>query len=101
MKSVWNAGTNTLKTIKLQKHNVVIYTKCIIHISSNYNYNSKLLTLTLLFNFLPFLLHILFLRFTSLEDNGHGENDHPDDHPRDVDSEVLTQVVFGREDYRL
>jgi hypothetical protein len=60
---------------------VVIYTKCIIHISSNHNFNYKLLTLTFLFNFLPFLLHILFLRFTSLENNSHGENDHPDDHP--------------------
>jgi hypothetical protein len=36
--SVSNAGTNTLKTIRSQTHNVVIYTKCIIHISSNYNH---------------------------------------------------------------
>jgi hypothetical protein len=34
-----------------------------------------------LFDFLPFLLHILFFRFTSLENNSDRENDHPNDHP--------------------
>ena len=77
---------------------VVIYTKCIIHISSKYNHNSKSLTIPLLFDFLPFLLHILLLRFPSLENNSNRENDHPNDHPRDVDSEILAQVVFGGED---
>jgi hypothetical protein len=67
-------------------HTYLIYYKC------------RLLTLTFLYYFLPFLLHILFLRFTSLENNGNGENDHPNDHPRDVDSEILAQVVFGGED---
>jgi hypothetical protein len=80
---------------------VVIYTKCIIHISSNYNSNSKLLTLTFLFDFLPFFLQILFLRFTSLENNSNGENDHPNNHPRDIYSEILAQVVLSSEDYRL
>jgi hypothetical protein len=81
--SVSNAVTNTPKTISplARMRNVVIYTKCIIHISSNYNHSSKLLTIPLLFHFLPFLLHILLLRFTSLENNSHGEDDHPNDHP--------------------
>lgn len=75
------------------------YLSLSIPISSNDQ--SLTTTTTLLIHFLPFLLHVPFLRITSLSDNGNTQNDHPDNHPRDIYAEILTEMVFGSKDYTL
>jgi len=92
--SVSNVVTNTLKTISSSQA-MLSYIPNVSYIS---HLIILLLTPTFLLYFLPFLLHVLFLRFTSLKDDSNSKNDHPNDHPGDVDSEVLAQVVFRCED---